>query len=120
MSNVQSVSSRKGEVWTGVRKDSSYGPGDRMPLLTPIGRVLIAVLENPNCKLADLAPMLGLGESRVSFALSSLVEDKILVRTRQAGRNSYKINENSLTTHPDISHLVRTFLPILVDGLETD
>lgn len=114
------MSNRKGGLWGGTRPDSLYGPGDRTPLLSPIGRVLIAILENPNGKLSELSPTLGVNESRISFALSSLVQDKILVRTRIAGKNSYRIHEDALISHPDMQHIVKAFLPLVVEGLEED
>ena len=120
MSDVSTVSSRnrKGETWSGIRKDSPYGPGDRTPLLSPIGRVLVAILENPSMKLADLSDFLGVNESRISFALSSLVKDKILVRTRIAGKNSYKLDPKSIETHPDIIRMIEVVAPILITVLD--
>lgn len=75
-------------------------------LLSPSGRVFIAVLENPEFSLKELADKLTIGESRISKIISSLVHQELLVRTKSGWRNTYQIGEKASKTHPDISQLL--------------
>jgi len=75
-------------------------------LLSPSGRVFIAVLQNPESSLKELSEQLTIGESRISKIISSLVHQELLVRTKLGLRNTYQIGEKAAKTHPDIAALL--------------
>jgi predicted transcriptional regulator len=80
----------------------SYCPKGVLGLLTPTGRVLVALSERPGITMREVALYLGVTESNIAKSIASLVKANLIVRTKVKGRNTYRLNPNGALEHPDI------------------
>lgn len=89
-----------------------YAEVSRLPVLSVYGRVLVAVLEDPQISQRALAIYLGFAESTVNRCVRSLVGDGILVKERVDRRVRYSLNVDYCVDHPDIRRIVNVLCPI--------
>lgn len=87
------------------QKMISYSSKDDMPLLSPSGRVLVAIMEDPTITQRALSIYLGVTESNVQKSIKSLTDAGIITKTKINSRNVYKINREVVQKHPDITRL---------------
>ena len=81
----------------------AYTPKDLLAILTPAGRVLVIVAENPNVTLREISVALGVSESNVGRSIGKLVSSNVITRTKVNGLNTYEVNSDGGNSHPDIA-----------------
>jgi len=92
--------------------------GGSWTLLTSHGHVLIEIARNPDARIRDISPAVGLTERTVQAIVADLEAAGYLTRTRIGRRTRYTINEDSLFRHDaQKGHRVGAFLELLTaDG----
>jgi predicted HTH transcriptional regulator len=103
--NTDKSSDEIAEILLGMLSDYgviSYCPKGVLGLLTPTGRVLVALTERPGITMREIALYLGVTESNIAKSIASLVKANLIVRTKVKGRNMYHLNPNGAFEHPDI------------------
>jgi DNA-binding Lrp family transcriptional regulator len=79
--------------------------------LTNHAHVLICVSENPDVRLRDIAPLVGITERAAQRIVTELEEAGYLERVREGRRNSYKLNTAMPLRHPlDSDHRISELL----------
>lgn len=89
----------------GETKVIEYAPKESLKLLTPTGRVLVALVERPDMTMRELSLYLGVTESSVMRCVLNLVRANVIARTKVRGRNRYRLNLEEAKRHPDIVRL---------------
>ena len=108
---IESGSSSSDVVETVLKTLSSqrmimYSSKDEISLITPAGRVLVAMLEDPEITQRALSVYLGVTESNIHKAVKTLVDSGLIAKTKVKGRNKYQIDKKRALEHPDIRRLV--------------
>src|SRR5690348_3748513 len=90
-------------------------------LLTGHGHVLVEIARNPESRIRDISPVVGLTERSVQAIVADLEAEGYLTRTRTGRRVVYTVNRDSLFRHSaQDGHRVGPFLDILAaTGTET-
>jgi DNA-binding MarR family transcriptional regulator len=84
-----------------IKKSSiSRGDAQAWTFLTNHAQVLLAVAQNPDIRLRDVAEDVGITERAAQRILTDLVEAGYVHRNRQGRRNHYRINPNAHMRHP--------------------
>ena len=84
-----------------IKKSSiSRGDAPAWTFLTNHAQVLLAVAQNPDIRLRDVAEDVGITERAAQRILTDLVEAGYVHRNRQGRRNHYRINPNAQMRHP--------------------
>jgi len=78
----------------------SSGIGPSWTFLTNHAQVLLAVAQNPDIRLRDVAADVGITERAAQRILTDLVEAGFVYRQRQGRRNHYRINPGGHMRHP--------------------
>lgn len=84
------------------QKMISYSSGNDIALLSPAGRVLVAIMEDPSITQRALSVYLGVTESNVQKSVRTLVNNGLVEKTKIKGRNVYSVSSKALS-HPDVS-----------------
>jgi len=92
-----------------------YAPKGMLSLLTPAGRVLVCLAENPAATLREISLILGVSESNVTRSVSYLVKAGVIARTKVKGRNTYSVVLKVAENHPDIRRFKHA-ISALLDG----
>lgn len=71
----------------------------RWMLLTGHGRVLVEIARNPDARIRDISPVVGLTERTVQGIVADLESAGYLTRTRIGRRNRYTVNPDSPFRH---------------------
>src|ERR1700748_1505350 len=89
-------------------------------LLTGHGHVLVEIARNPEARIRDISPVVGLTERTVQAIVADLEAAGYLTRTRTGRRVMYTVNRDSLFRHPaQEGHRVGPFLDLPApDGTE--
>jgi DNA-binding MarR family transcriptional regulator len=89
-------------------------------LLTGHGHVLVEIARNPEARVRDISPVVGLTERSVQAIVADLEAEGYLTRTRTGRRVVYTVNRDSLFRHSaQDGRRVGPFLDLLaVDGTE--
>jgi MarR family len=89
-------------------------------LLTGHGHVLVEIARNPEARVRDISPVVGLTERSVQAIVADLEAEGYLTRTRTGRRVVYAVNRDSLFRHSaQDGHRVGPFLDLLsVHGTE--
>jgi DNA-binding IclR family transcriptional regulator len=83
-------------------------------LLTGHGHVLVEIARNPETRVRDISPVVGLTERTVQAIVADLEAAGYLTRTRAGRRNLYTVNRNCLFRHSaQQGHRVGPFLDLL-------
>ncbi len=64
------------------------------------GHVLLAVADDPDARIRDIAERVGITERAAQLIIGDLVEAGYVTRTRVGRRNSYRIAEHRPFRHP--------------------
>jgi len=84
-------------------------------LLTGHGHVLVEIARNPEARIRDISPVVGLTERSVQAIVADLEAEGYLTRTRTGRRVVYTVNRDSLFRHnAQDGHRVGPFLDLLV------
>ncbi len=100
----------------------SNDPGGSWTLLTGHGHVLVEIARNPDARIRDISPVVGLTERSVQVIVADLEAAGYLTRTRTGRRVLYTVNRGSLFRHAaQEGHRVGPFLDLLAAaGTDTD
>lgn len=90
------------------------GPGGTWTLLTGHGHVLVEIARNPQARIRDIAPVVGLTERTVQAIVTDLEGAGYLTRTRTGRRTRYTVNPDAMFRHSaQDGHRVGPFLGLL-------
>jgi DNA-binding MarR family transcriptional regulator len=78
--------------------DSGQG-GGTWTLLTGHGHVLVEIARNPEARIRDISPVVGLTERSVQAIVADLEAAGYLTRTRTGRRVMYTVNRDGLFRH---------------------
>lgn len=93
--------------------------GGAWTLLTGHGHVLVEIARNPEARIRDISPAVGLTERSVQAIVADLEAAGYLTRTRTGRRVVYTVNRDSLFRHTaQDGHRVGPFLNLLASGTE--
>jgi hypothetical protein len=94
--------------------------GGTWTLLTGHGHVLVEIARNPEARIRDISPVVGLTERSVQAIVADLEAEGYLTRARTGRRVVYTVNPNSLFRHSaQDGHRIGPFLDLLAaDGTE--
>jgi DNA-binding IclR family transcriptional regulator len=88
--------------------------GGSWTLLTGHGHVLVEIARNPEARIRDISPAVGLTDRTVQAIVADLEAAGYLTRTRHGRRTRYSVNRDSLFRHPAQEGLrVGPFLDLL-------
>jgi DNA-binding MarR family transcriptional regulator len=95
--------------------------GGAWTLLTGHGHVLVEIARNPQARIRDISPVVGLTERSVQAIVADLEADGYLTRTRTGRRVVYTVNRDNLFRHSaQEGHRIGPFLDLLASaGPET-
>ena len=83
-------------------------------LLTAHGRTLVAIAQDPDARMRDLAEVVGVTERTVQAIVADLETAGYVVHTRVGRRNRYTVNVDRPFRHSaQDGHLVGPFLDLL-------
>ena len=83
-------------------------------LLTGHGHVLVEIARNPDARIRDISPVVGLTERTVQAIVADLEAAGYLTRTRTGRRVVYTVNRDSVFRHSaQDGHRVGPFLDLL-------
>lgn len=88
----------------------------RWTLLSNHGHVLLAVAQDPDARIRDVADRVGITERAVQLIVNDLVVDGYLERVRVGRRNTYRLTGDRPFRHPveaghTVDELLRLFAP---------
>ena len=90
--------------------------GGAWTLLTGHGHVLVEIARNPEARIRDISPAVGLTDRSVQAIVADLEAQGYLTRTRAGRRVVYTVNRDSLFRHhAQDGHRVGPFLDLLAD-----
>src|SRR5436305_13438821 len=93
--------------------------GGAWTLLTGHGHVLVEIARNPQARIRDISPAVGLTERTVQAIVADLEATGYLTRTRTGRRVVYTVNRDRLFRHPaEAGHRFGPFLDLLANGTE--
>ena len=69
--------------------------GGQWTLLTGHGHVLVEIARNPDARIRDISPLVGLTERTVQVIVADLEAEGYLTRTRVGRRSRYTVNPDS-------------------------
>ena len=95
--------------------------GGSWTLLTGHGHVLVEITRNPDARIRDISPAVGLTERTVQAIVADLEAAGYLTRTRVGRRTRYTVNPDSLFRHSaQGSHRVGPFLALMTASARSD
>ena len=80
--------------------DSDRGSNGAWTLLTGHGHVLVEIARNPDARIRDISPVVGLTERTVQAIIADLEAAGYLTRTRVGRRTVYTIHPDRPFRHP--------------------
>jgi DNA-binding IclR family transcriptional regulator len=93
--------------------DPERGQGS-WTLLTGHGHVLVEIARNPEARIRDISPVVGLTERSVQSIVADLEAAGYITRTRNGRRVVYTVNRESVFRHPaQDGHRVGPLLDLL-------
>jgi DNA-binding MarR family transcriptional regulator len=95
--------------------------GGAWTLLTGHGHVLVEIARNPEARIRDISPVVGLTERSVQAIVADLEAAGYLTRARAGRRVVYTVNRDSLFRHAaQEGHRVGPFLDLLAAAGDRD
>lgn len=90
-------------------------------LLTAHGRTLVAIAQDPDSRMRDLAAVIGVTERTVQAIVADLEAAGYVTHTRVGRRNRYTVDETRPFRHPaQDGHLVGPLLDLLAGHASHD
>jgi hypothetical protein len=100
-----------------MKMSSGGDSGGSWTLLTGHGHVLVEIARNPDARIRDISPVVGLTERTVQAIVADLEAAGYLARTRIGRRTRYTVNRDSLFRHSaQDGHRVGPFLTLLASA----
>ena len=97
------------------------GENGSWTLLTGHGHVLVEIARNPQARIRDISPVVGLTERTVQAIVADLDAAGYLTRTRVGRRTLYKVNPDSPFRHSAQDGLrVGPLLELLTEMADAD
>lgn len=96
-----------------------YADPGRVGLLNSHGRVLVAVLEDPNITQRALSKYLNVSESNINYSLRQLTKDGLIQKSKVKNRNHYRFNAENGISHPDVRRFIQNLLPLIAASQAT-
>ena len=97
--------------------DPDQSGGGTWTLLTGHGHVLVEIARNPQARIRDISPVVGLTERSVQAIVADLEATGYLTRARTGRRVVYTVNRDRLFRHSaQQGHRVGPFLDLLANG----
>ena len=94
--------------------DPDQGGGGVWTLLTGHGHVLVEIARNPDARIRDISPVVGLTERSVQAIVADLEAAGYLTRARAVRRVVYTVNRDNVFRHSaQDGHRVGPFLDLL-------
>ena len=94
--------------------DPDQSGGGAWTLLTGHGHVLVEIARNPEARIRDISPVVGLTERSVQAIVADLEAEGYLTRTRTGRRVVYTVNRDSEFRHTaQAGHRIGPFLDLL-------
>lgn len=94
-------------------------PTSRLPewtFLTNHAHVLLALARDPQCRLRDVADLVGITERSVQAIVADLEEAGYLTRVRVGRRNVYQLHPHRRFRHPaEARHRIGELLDLFAD-----
>ena len=91
--------------------------GGAWTLLTGHGHVLVEIARNPQARIRDISPVVGLTERSVQAIVADLEAGGYLTRTRTGRRVVYTVNRDNLFRHSaQDGHRIGPFLDLLASA----
>lgn len=84
------------------QKMISYSPTSEISLLSPAGRVLVAIMEDPAITQRALSVYLGVTESNIQKSVRVLCRANLITKVKIKNKNTYQINKYTMFAHSDI------------------
>ena len=101
--------------------DSPGERNDSWTLLTGHGHVLVEIARNPDARIRDISPVVGLTERTVQAIVADLEAAGYLTRTRIGRRTRYTVDPDSPFRHPAQEGLrVGPVLDLLTEMADAD
>ena len=97
----------------------AYGVSSDIRLLSNIGRVFVAVLENPDMTQRALAAYLSMSEPALCTALQNLEQAGLLVTTKSGRVKTAKIASLDVLRHPDITRFFDVIARLVRENLDS-
>jgi hypothetical protein len=95
--------------------------GSRWTLLTGHGHVLVEIARNPQARIRDISPIVGLTERTVQAIVADLEAEGYITRTRVGRRTRYTVNPENPFRHSAQEGLrVGPLLDLLTAMADTD
>jgi len=95
----------------------AHQAGGSWTLLTGHGHVLVEIARNPEARIRDISPVVGLNERSVQAIVADLEAAGYLTRTRTGRRTRYTVHADSLFRHSaQEGHRVGPLLALLTSG----
>ena len=95
--------------------------GGQWTLLTGHGHVLVEIARNPEARIRDISPVVGLTERTVQAIVADLAADGYITRTRVGRRTRYTVNPDTPFRHHAQEGLrVGPLLDLLTAMADTD
>jgi len=94
--------------------------GGSWTLLTGHGHVLVEIARNPDARIRDISPIVGLTERSVQVIVTDLEAAGYLTRARTGRRTRYTVNHDSQFRHPAQEGLQVGPLLALLAGIGDD
>lgn len=95
--------------------------GGRWTLLTGHGHVLVEIARNPQARIRDISPIVGLTERTVQAIVADLAAEGYITRARVGRRTQYTVNpENPFRHRAQRGLTVGPLLDLLTAMADTD
>jgi DNA-binding MarR family transcriptional regulator len=89
---------------------------DRWTFLTNHGRVLLALAEDPDVRLRDIAAQVGITERAAQMIVSDLEAEGYITKQRVGRRNHYALDRRKKFRHPhEAGHRVGELLSVFAE-----
>lgn len=99
-----------------------YTPNSKVNLFTPYGRVIALLIAHPRLTVREMSVMSGVSETSTMNAISLLIKEKLIKRSKTRGRYEHFVNIEEARQHPDLRRLMRTVKALLdmplMDGID--
>ena len=98
------------------KKILRYHKEHEVSLLSTAGRVLIALIEDPNMTIRAISVYLDLSETMIDKTVKQLINAGLITKTKVNRQNVYRCNKKLITNQPDIRNLLSAITEINKDS----
>lgn len=88
------------------KKILRYHKDDEINLLSTSGRVLVALIEDPNMTIRAISVYLDLSETMIEKTVKQLINTGLITKTKVNRQNVYRCNEKMILQQRDIQNFL--------------